>query len=275
MAALAYTGWCAMLFFAQDSMIFPRHAAASPLPSPPYPGTRVIRVGLPEGGEMQGWLVPPPEYDATVPGPVVIYCHGNAEIIDGQGWFVQCYGQMGCAVFLPEYRGYGRSPGRPSEAAIVADCSRFCDELFKRPDVDRARIAIHGRSLGGGVAAQIAARHKPAALILESTFTSVAAFSRRYMVPEFLVRHPFRTDEVLQVLDVPTLIFHGTHDEVVPVWHGRRLGELARNGTYVEYDCGHDDSPGAGRESDYWGRIEDLLVRTGVVRRPASSSAFR
>ena len=120
------------------------------------------------------------------------------------------------------------------------------------------------------MAAQIAAKRKPAALILESTFTSVAAFSRRYCVPEFLARHPFRTDKVLAGLDIPVLIIHGSRDTIVPVEHGRRLSQLARNGVYVEYDCGHNDSPGSGNEADYWLRIQDLLTRSSVIRQPVT-----
>ena len=130
--ALLYIAWCGVLFFLQDGMLFPRHAAPSPLPSPPFAGTQVIRIDVADGGPMEGWFVPSPTPDASSPGPVVIFCHGNAEIIDGQDWFVENYLRMGCSVFLPEYRGYGRSPGRPSEKAIVEDCVRFYDELIKR-----------------------------------------------------------------------------------------------------------------------------------------------
>lgn len=267
-----YLAWCGLLFMLQDQMVFPRPRASGPAPAPPFANTEIIRIDV-EGGQMEGWFIPARPSEPNEPGPLVICCHGNAELIDNQAWFVENYLRMGCSVFLPEYRGYGRSPGKPSEKAIVDDCVRFYDQVVKRSDVDPARIVIHGRSLGGGVAAQIAARRKPAALILESTFTSVASYSRRYWVPEFLVRHPFRTDRVLPSLEVPVLIIHGRHDRVVPVEHGRRLGQLARNGVYVEYDCGHEDSPGPGKEADYWGHIEDVLIRAGVLRRPSATAA--
>jgi fermentation-respiration switch protein FrsA (DUF1100 family) len=268
--AVAYLAWCAVLFFSQDGMIFPRYTAPSLSPSPPFADAEVIAIDIGEQGHMEGWFIPAARASSSSPAPVVIYCHGNAEIIDQQKWFVENYHRMGCSVFLPEYRGYGRSPGKPSERAIVEDCIRFHDELRKRSDVDSAKIAIHGRSLGGGVAAQLAARRKPAALILESTFASVASYARRYCVPEFLVRHPFRTDVVLPELDVPILIFHGTRDSIVPVEHGRQLAKLARHAVYVEYDCEHNDSPGQGNEADYWARIETLLAKAGVTRPPAT-----
>ena len=68
-----------------------------------------------------------------------------------------------------------------------------------------------------------------------------------YAAPEFLCRHPFRTDEIVQDLDVPVLIVHGTQDRIIPVEHGRRLHELAPAAAYLEYDCGHNDFPGPGK----------------------------
>ncbi|HPD29259.1 MAG TPA: alpha/beta hydrolase [Phycisphaerae bacterium] len=269
---VAYLGWCAVLFFWQDEMLFPRYSAPSPSSPPPSANVQIVRIDVGEKRHMEGWFFPAASASLSSPAPVVIYCHGNAEIIDQQEWFVENYHRLGCSVFLPEYRGYGRSPGKPSEKAIVEDCVRFHDELLKREDVDPGRIAIHGRSLGGGVAAQIAARRKPAALILESTFTSVASYAQKYCVPKLLVRHPFRTDLVLPELDVPVLVFHGTRDDIVPVKHGRRLAKLARNAVYVEYDCGHNDAPGPGNEADYWGRIEAFLEEAGITRPTAAQA---
>src|SRR5438045_8236 len=85
--------------------------------------------------------------------------------------------------------------------------------LAARPDVDRSRIVIHGRSLGTGVASQLAGRHQPAALILESPFTSVASFAWRYGVPPVFLKSPYRTDEVLPKLTCPILILAGRDDE--------------------------------------------------------------
>ena len=180
----------------------------------------------------------------------------------------QGYGKIGVSVFLPEYRGYGRSAGKPSEKEIAADMIRFYDLLIRRADVDPSRIVFHGRSVGGGVAADLATRRTPAALILESTFSSIAAMALKFGAPPFLLKHPFRTDRVVEGLDVPMLIFHGTRDTVVPVSHGRRLHKLARGSTYVEYNSDHNDFPGEGNEEAYWREIQAFLVRPGVLGAP-------
>jgi pimeloyl-ACP methyl ester carboxylesterase len=246
-----------MCFFLQDRIIFPRHFAPEPMDDP-Y-GTEAVEItfGLDKGGKAFAWFVPCPGASAEEPAPAVIFFHA-----DYQHDIVEGYHALGCSVLLPEFRGYGRADGRPSEKGILADAERFHDLLVERPDVDAARIVFQGRSLGGGFAAGLAARRVPAALILESTFTSVASMAWGYGLPPFLVKHPLRTDRVLKRLDVPVLIMHGTWDGVVPVSHGRKLSKLARNGRYVEYDCGHMvliEQPG------YWDQIRRLLSESGVI----------
>jgi len=245
--------------------LFPADMAPEPMPMLYNAKTVEIKLDIEDGGQVVAWLAPAPGLTSDNPAPVAIFFHGNAEIIDHQHTVVEGYQRLGCAILLPEYRGYGRSDGKPSEEAIVGDAVRFCDELIKRPDVDSGRIVIHGRSLGGGPAAQLAARFPCKALILESTFSSAAAMAHKYGAPACLARNPFRTDRVLNTFDLPTLIFHGTRDDIIPVAHGRRLRDLARNGTYIEYDCKHNDFPGRDNEEAYWNEIAHFLSRTRVI----------
>ena len=116
------------------------------------------------------------------------------------------------------------------------------------------------------MAAAVAAERTPAALITESTLTSVAAMARGYGVPAFLVRHPFRTDRVMAELDVPLLLFHGALDRIVPVAHGRKLRAIAGDAAYVEFACGHNDFPGAGNTARYWAEIEKFLWSARITR---------
>jgi hypothetical protein len=87
--------------------------------------------------------------------------------------------------------------------------------------------------------------------------------AHRFLVPGFLAKHAFRTDRVVEKLDIPLLIFHGTYDRVVPVSHGRRLHKLAPHAKYVEYPCGHNNLPDADEEDGYWHEIGSLLSRCG------------
>ena len=273
-ALLAYAIWCVTLYFAQDHLLFRRDLLR---PSPPEDRLWAAKAGnlnlnLDAGGQVEAWFLPIPQAGPEHPAPVVIFFHGNAELIDNQVWFVRKYHELGCSVLLPEYRGYGRSAGKPSEAAIAGDAVQLYDQLIQRPDVDRRRIVFHGRSLGGGVAAQVAARRKPAALMLESTFTSVAVMAHRYLVPTWLVTNPFHTDEVLPTLDIPVFVAHGSLDITVPVTHGRQLSKLAQRATYVEYVCGHDDLPPPKQEDEHWRQIAAFLTNAGVLPVHAASA---
>ena len=262
-----YAIWLALLYFYwQDRILFPRHM----IPASPFTvyneATVVLTIGIEGGGQVEAWFIPAPGVSAERPGPAVVFFHGNGEIIDWQEEIVAAYRRLGCSVLLPEYRGYGRSAGKPSEKEICADAVRFYDELIKRADVDKSRIVFHGRSLGGGVAADVSTQRKPAALILQSTFKNVAGMAWRVGAPPFLVRHPFRTDRAIANAGFPVLMFHGSRDGIVPVSHGRRLHALVPHSIYVEYECGHNDFPGLANEEAYWSEIRDFLSRNGIVK---------
>lgn len=251
-----------MLGCIQDRLIFPRDMAPPPLRWPPVEGTVEWARQRADGSKGVAWFVPAPDASATNPSPCVVFFHGNAEIIDHQMDIMNGYRTLGCSVLLPEFPGYGRSEGRPSEKSIVDDGLYFIGKLANEPSVERRQIFIHGRSIGGGAAVQVAGQQEPAGLILESTFTSLASFADGYFVPRFLVRHPFYSDRVIMTLRSPILIFHGSRDTIIPVAHGRALRDLAAQSTdvrLVEYDCGHNDFPPPADEADYWRNIEAFL----------------
>lgn len=263
---VAYAAWCTALYFYQDQLVFPADLAPAPLAEPFDRPVVVEKLEFAPGQFTESWFFPAPNASADKPAPLVVYFHGNAELIGQQEHIVDLYHRLGCSVLLPEYRGYGRAAGTPSQVGIVSDCTTLLDRALARPEVDPDRLVIHGRSLGGGVAAQVAAARTPAVMILESTFTSVAAMAYRYGAPAFLARNPFRTDRVLARLDCPLLIFHGTRDRVIPVEHGRKLEKIARHGRYIEYDIDHNDFPGPENERAYRDMIRAFLARHGIIR---------
>lgn len=263
-ALMGYVAWCATLYLMQDWLLFPAEMAATPRPRPAYPDTEILYLRQGTEDECVAWFVPAGEAVAGHPAPVVVFFHGNAETIDYQDLIVDGYTQRGLSVLLPEYRGYGHARGRPSQAAIVSDAVSFIEMIMRREDVDSTRLVLHGRSLGGAVAVQVATRTEPAALILESTLRSVAEMAYGYGVPQFLVKNPFRTDRVLPTLDVPVLVMHGEHDRIIPVSHGRDLAASARHGTLWVADADHNDFPGEPNLLEYWRRIDAFLVESGI-----------
>lgn len=259
----SYVIWCGILVGLQDRIIFPRSSAYVGDPTPN--DIEILTIQIEDGGSVGAWLVPATNTRANLPGPAVVFFHGNAAVMEQGIDLARRYNQMGCSVLLPEYRGYGRAAGRPSQDGIVSDAVRFYELLAARPDIDADRIVFHGRSLGGGASAALAARRKPAALILESTFSSVVSLAGDLLVPSFLVRHPFRTDRVVRNIDIPLLIFHGSEDIVIPVAEGRLLNELAPSAVYVEYEAGHSISAVPSLRDSYWNEIDKHLRAANVT----------
>lgn len=244
-----YAAFCTAACALQDGMVFPRDVANQGVPSGPLRSNIQQHWLDTEAGRVEAWFIPARGAGDTSHGslaltsPTVIFFHGNGALIDYSLNIADIYSAMGFNVLLPEYRGYGRSAGRPSQKAITADMIRWRQWLDTRAEVDPSRVVYHGQSLGGGVAAALARTHPPRALVLHSTFTSVAALAERMGIPGFVVRHPFRTDEFLASYEGPVLILHGTEDRAIPVEHGRQLAALSRRSTLVVGPGGHNDYP--------------------------------
>ena len=259
-----------LLWPLQRYIVFPRSAHSAPEP-PTVAVAGMERLWLETAaGRVEAWFIPGVGRSARSPGPAVIFAHGNAEVIDDWAMPLRPYVWRGVSVLIPEFRGYGRNPGKPSQAAITDDFVGFHDRLAARQDVDVRRIVFHGRSLGGGVACALAARRRPAALVLTSTFTSVPALAARLGAPRFLVRDPFDNLAFLRGHEGPVLLMHGRHDTVVPFRHAEALRAAARNARLVPVDSDHNDFP---MESPLvWREIFALLSRAGVLE-PASQPA--
>ena len=114
---------------------------------------------------VEAWFIPGKGVSSETPGPVLVFAHGNGELID-DNLDLKWIAELGTSVLLVEYRGYGRSTGSPSQSSIVSDTNTFMKMLKARPDVDVERIGYMGRSIGSGVLAQVAIDHPPAAMIM-------------------------------------------------------------------------------------------------------------
>jgi len=231
------------LFALQRRVLFPRHFAITmPDAGRDIEGLKKIWITSPEG-KVESWFLPGQGVSPDKPGPVVLFAHGNAELIEYWPDMLDGLRRMGLSVFLPEYRGYGRSAGSPSQAAITEDFVQFYDELIKRPEVDTGRIIFIGRSIGGGAVCSLIPHRKPAALILMSTFTSVTAMARRFLMPGFLVGDPFDNLSVVSNLKVPILIIHGRQDNLIPFEHSQTLHQSAPGSKLISYQADHNSCP--------------------------------
>lgn len=246
-------------------VLFPRGMVRpDPRAGEGVPGLVRLWIDSPQG-KVEAWFLPGDGVSAATPGPLVIFAHGNAELIDLWPDALAPYRRLGVSVLLPEFRGYGRSAGSPSQRAITEDLVRIHDLALGRPEVDRSRVLLHGRSLGGGAACALASARPPRALILQSTFTSVTAMARRYWIPGFLVRDPFDNLEVVRRLQPRLLIIHGDRDELIPFQHARTLQGAVRGARLLALPCGHNDCPPD--EKEYWEAIAGFLREAGIVTR--------
>jgi hypothetical protein len=265
LAAFAYAVWCVTVYAAQSRLLFMASVAGPGLSDPiiaAEPGLERHWIPHADGVRTEAWLVHAPERPAK---GLACFLHGNAELIDDALHEAREWNARGFDVLLPEYRGYGRTPGSPSQAAIVLDVTDAIESVMAAGEHDRRddrrddRLILHGRSLGTGVAAQVAVKQgsRLAALVLESPFLSVASFAWSYGVPPALVTNPFRTDEALPRIDAPVLILHARGDEIVPISHGRELA-TASGATLVELDGSHNS--GLSHQREYWRAIDEHVL---------------
>jgi pimeloyl-ACP methyl ester carboxylesterase len=260
-----YVVTAALLYANQRLLIFPGRMVQVG-ERPRVAGMEVIPLATPDGAT-EAWLLPPLGGDDGAPHPVLIYAHGNGEVIDWWTEGLDALRRWGLAVLLVEYPGYGRSRAEPSEAGIRAAMLAAYDALAQRADIDRHRIVAYGQSLGGGAVGTLVGQRPLAALILHSTFTSLRAMANAFYMPAFLLHDVFATDQALRTFDGPTLVLHGRRDELIPVAQGAALAALAPHATLHLYDCGHGcwmqkDLP---MERD----IHTFLVANGIVPPPA------
>jgi len=177
-------------------------------------------------------------------GPLIIYAHGNGELVD---YWLRQFAELqneGISVLLVEYPGYGRSTGVPSETSIQQALAAGYDWAVSQPQVDPKRVVGYGRSLGGGAVCTLARVRALAALVLESTFTSVKDVAAEiFRVPRILVEDSFDNLAFLTSYRLPVLILHGESDGSIPVSQARRLAATAPDATLQILQCGHNDCP--------------------------------
>jgi fermentation-respiration switch protein FrsA (DUF1100 family) len=220
-AGLLYLLFAAVIFAFQSRLIY---FPAKELDASPHDlGLRyeAITVTASDGVELFGWFVPAQEERA-----VVLYCHGNAGNISSRLWTIQLYNKLHLSTFIFDYRGFGHSGGSPSEEGTHADALAAWKYLVDVRKIPPERIVVAGESLGGAVAARLAAECRPGALILSSTFTSlqeVASELYPFLPIKWMLRFRYPTSAYLRSVKCPVLIVHSREDELIPYSHGRDL----------------------------------------------------
>jgi hypothetical protein len=205
-----------------------------------------------DGVKLHGWFVPHAQALATL-----LMCHGNAgNVSDRYEWLEMLHQRVPINLFIFDYRGYGRSAGKPTEDG----CYRDAVAAFKWLDAQKPElpIVVHGHSLGSAVAVDLAHRlpEQVAGLILESAFTNAADMARLMFGPiplHWLTSMKWASDEKLASLAIPKLFIHGEHDSIIPLRLGQKLfaAAAAPKELVILPDADHNDTFMAGGDKYY------------------------
>lgn len=206
---------------------------------------------------LDAWWLP-----AENPRAALLFLHGNAGNISHRLASLEQFNRLGLSVLILDYRGYGKSEGRPSEAGTALDADAGWRWLKEESGHDPDRLVIFGRSLGAAVAAELATRADPAALILESPFRSAPKLGQRlypWLPVRALARLDYPTIEYVTQQSAPLLVIHSEDDEIIPFAEGQAVYEAApQPKTLLTIQGGHNNGF-LRSEQTYLRGIDDFL----------------
>ena len=267
-AAAVAVGLPLVVYFTQESLIFyrqPLSDARRAEVARRFPAASAVTISSATGAKLHGWLVKPQGNERA---PLVLYYGGNAEEVSHM---LEAIGDPargdtpGVAWLLVNYRGYGASEGSPSERALVADALAQYDYASGLPGIDPARMFAFGRSLGSGVAVQLAAHRPVRGVILVSPYDSIAAVAKRYywyLPVDWMLKHRFDSIALAPQMKQPLLCFIAERDDVIPPDHAEKLfaawaGPKRR---VLLGGAGHNTTDGA---AGFWPAVREFLASAG------------
>jgi len=263
-AAAVAVGLPLVVYLAQDSLIFYRQPLADARRAEierRFPAATEVTIPSTDGTKLHGWLVRPQGLEHA---PLVLYYGGNAEEVSHM---LEAIGDPvrgdtpGVAWLLFNYRGYGASEGSPSQRALVADALVQYDHASELPGIDGERIFAFGRSLGSGVAVQLAAQRPVRAVLLVSPYDSLAAVAKRYywyLPVDWMLKHRFDSIGLAAQMKQPLLCFIAERDDVIPPEHAEKLfaAWAGPKRKVLLGGAGHNTTDSAG---GFWPAVRDFL----------------
>lgn len=228
--AIGFTLLVVVIWLVQRNLIY---FPVRDTPTPAAYGLRhaeVVQLRTDDGLVLTAWYVPAPDTGAS--RWTIVVFNGNAGHRGHRVGLATRLAAQGHAALLVDYRGYGGNPGSPSEEGLLRDARAVWAYLASRPGVDLSRVAYFGESLGAGVAVRLAVEHPPAALILRSPFSSLAAVGRAHypwLPVRWLLRDQFASIDHITPIDVPLLVIAGDADRIIHLSDTRRLFDAARS----------------------------------------------
>jgi fermentation-respiration switch protein FrsA (DUF1100 family) len=221
-----YLGVLVVLMLLENRLVFHPTRADTNWGPPPTADTRDVWLTCADGTRLHAWWAPRAGSDRTL-----LYCHGNGGNLSGRAGSVRkLMDALDTSVLIFDYPGYGKSDGTPTERGCYEAADAAYDWLVNEQKADPARLFIHGDSLGGGVAVNLAGRKEHGGLILVRTFTLLPEVGARiypWLPVRWVMRSRFDSLGTIGGCRRPTFIAHGTADTLIPFALGRELFDAA------------------------------------------------
>jgi len=236
----AYSVVVGLMFLRQDSLIFFPEKDILLTPKNIHCTFSDVQFITKDNILITGWFIPSPRERG-----VVLFCHGNAGNISHRLDSIKIFNDLHMSVLIFDYRGYGKTQGKPSEKGTYYDGYAAWDYLVNTMNKRPENIVVFGRSLGGAVAAEIARIKHPAGLIIESTFTSIPDLGAQlypWLPVRFISKYEYATIEKISAIQCPKLIIHSPQDEIIPFEHGRAIyAQASHPKAFLEITGSHNE----------------------------------
>ena len=239
----AYVALCAYVYYIQSNLIYyPDMSGRNLVATPDNIGLAYQDINFitADNIKLHGWFIPHDKAKKTV-----VFFHGNAGNISHRLESIEIFHRLGLNVFIIDYRGYGLSEGKTTEQGTYQDAEAAWNYLHNVQGISGQQIIIFGRSLGAAIAAWLANKHTPAALIIESAFTSVPAMGQRlypFLPIRWLTHFKYDTRQYVKTISCPVMVVHSKDDEIIPYDEGREIFAAApENKQFLALRGGHND----------------------------------
>lgn len=254
----------AYVFFFQNRFIYYPTHEFDVLPEQAGLACEDVWIDVAPGEHIYGWYLAGQSEKRTV-----LFLHGNGGNIGHRIPHLQFLQSLGSPVLIIDYRGYGRSKGKPSEANLYSDAEAAYRWLSKEKELRADQIVLFGESIGGAVAIELALKLPCSGVILESSFTSLRDMARRvfaFLPTGLLLRSHFDSLDKIGRLSCPVLVTHSPQDDIVPFEMGEKLYAAANPPKrFVRLIGGHNDRDYL-NNADYRQAIQSFLTNPTETR---------
>ena len=237
---ITYLAFAAVLYVKQPRFLYSPEREVFSTPAELGLDFEAVVFKSADGLDLSGWYIP-----AKNPKFTILFCHGNGGNMAHRLDSISIFHDLGLNCFIFDYRGYGDSMGKPGEEGTYTDAMAAYKWLTEEKKIPTEDIIIFGRSLGGSIAAQLATKVEPGALIVESAFTSFVDMGKEYypyMPVRWFARFGYRTIDYIKEVHCPVMLIYSGNDEIVPFKFGLQLYEAANEPKeFIEIFGGHND----------------------------------